>query len=95
MRYVGNEMPLTKSQLQRINDCLDMMSKRLDEAEAQRQERWDADDRELAEELFNGNTMPVAPSVPFADSPPERIHGQPDQELWPPKPRTPFPIETL
>jgi hypothetical protein len=38
-----------------------------------------------------------APQQPFSDSPPEKIHGQPeqDQELWPPKPRVPVPIEHL
>jgi hypothetical protein len=76
-----------------------MISKRLDEAE-ERRIREDAEDRELEEDLAEGNTMPVAPSAPFADSPPEKIHGEggskEDQvELWQPKPRVPVPIETL
>jgi hypothetical protein len=86
-------MPLSKSQLQRINDCLDMMSKRLDEAQ-ERRIREDADDRQLEEDMREGNTMPI-PAQPFSDGAPEKIHGQPDQELWPPKPRVPVPIETL
>jgi hypothetical protein len=89
------EVPLSKSMLQRFNDCLDMMSKRMDEMEANREARHDAEDRELEEDLAEGNTMPVAPSAPFADSPPEKIHGQADQELWPPKPRVPVPIEHI
>jgi hypothetical protein len=57
--------------------------------------RHDAEDRQLEEDLAEGNTMPVAPSAPFADSPPQKIHGQPDQELWPPKPGVPVPIEHI
>jgi hypothetical protein len=85
-------MPLTKSRLQRINDCLDMMDLWL----AQRDREiaagtyYDDEDEELAE----GNTMPT-PTQPFSDSPPTKIHGQPDQEVWPPKPRVPVPIATL
>ena len=90
-------MPLTKSRLQRINDCLDMMSKRLDEAEVQRQARWDSEDRE-EKELAKGNTMPT-PTQPFSDSPPSHIHGEGREDQvespWPSKPRVPVPIETL
>ena len=61
-----------------------MMSARLDEMEANREARHIREDaEELKEELAEGNTMPI-PTQPFSD-----------QELWPPKPRTPVPIETL
>jgi hypothetical protein len=72
-------VPLTKSQLQRFNDCLDVMSKRMDEMEAQRQARWDSEDRELEEELARGNTMPT-PTPPFSDGAPQRIHGEPSKK---------------
>ena len=92
-------MAFTPSTLRQIHDCLDRMSKRMDEMEANRQARWDAEDRQLEEELAHGNTMPVAPSAPYADSPPEKIHGEGREDQvespWPPKPRVPVPIETL
>jgi hypothetical protein len=89
---VGNEMPITKSQLQRINDCLDMISKRMDEMEAQRTERWDSEDGE------RDITDPFeAPTQPFSDSPPEKMHGEgrEDQDFWPSKPKPPIPIEHI
>jgi hypothetical protein len=91
-------MALTPSKLRQINDCLDRISKRLDEAEARRA-REDSEDRRLEEELAEGNTMPVAPSAPCADTPPEKIHGEGREDqvesLWPPQPRVPVPTETL
>jgi hypothetical protein len=40
--------------------------------------------------------LDAPPSEPFYhDGSPEKIHGQPNQELWPPKPHKPVPIETL
>ena len=69
-------MPFTKSRLQKINDCLDMMSKRLDQIEAQRV----CDDAEDDEDelLESGETFPT-PQQPFSDSPPEHIHNQPEE----------------
>jgi hypothetical protein len=60
-------------------------------------------DREIAEGTYYDdddeppcNPLEAPPSEPFySDGPPEKIHGQPDEELWPPKPRVPVPIETL
>jgi hypothetical protein len=60
-------------------------------------------DREIAEGNYYDdddeppcNPLEAPPSEPFySDGPPEKIHGQPDEELWPPKPRVPVPIETL
>ena len=40
-------MAFTTSTLRQIHDCLDRMSKCLDEMEAKRQARWDSEDREL------------------------------------------------
>jgi hypothetical protein len=75
-------MAFTPSKLRQIHDCLDRMSKRMDEMEEEQLVRHDADDRELEEELAKGNTMPT-PTHSFSDSPPEKIHGKLDQELWP------------
>jgi hypothetical protein len=36
-----------------------------------------------------------APRQFHADGAPQKIHGQPDQELWPPRPKPPIPIEHL
>ena len=92
-------MAFTPSTLRQIHDCLDRISKRLDEAEERRTREDAEEDHELEEERAEGNTMPVAPSAPFADSPPEKIHGEGREDQvespWPPKPRTPIPIETL
>jgi hypothetical protein len=60
-------------------------------------------DREIAEGTYyddedepSCDPLDAPPSEPFySDGPPEKIHGQPDQELWPTKPRVPVPIETL
>jgi hypothetical protein len=44
------------------------------------------------------NPLDAPPSEPFySDGPPEKIHGEgkDDQELWPPKPLVPVPIEHL
>jgi hypothetical protein len=72
-------VPFSKARLQKINDCLDMMARRLDQIEAQRA-RDDAEDdlEELEEEQFT-NPLDAPPSAPFADSPPEKIHGQPEE----------------
>jgi hypothetical protein len=74
-------MAFTPSKLRQIHDCLDRMSKRMDEIE-ERRIRDDAEDCELEEELAAGNTMPVAPSAPFAHSPPAHIHGEPKRDLF-------------
>jgi hypothetical protein len=41
--------------------------------------------------------LDAPPQMPLSDSPPEKIHGEgvEDQELWPPKPHVPVPIEHL
>jgi hypothetical protein len=72
-------VPFSKERLQKINDCLDMMARRLDQIEAQRA-RDDAEDEleELEEEQFT-HPLDAPPSAPFADSPPEKIHGQPEE----------------
>jgi hypothetical protein len=91
------EMPLSKSRMQRINDCLDVMSKRMDEMEVNQKARHDADDRELEEELAESNTIST-PTQPFSDSLPEKAHGEgrEDQDFWgPPKPKPPIPIEHI
>jgi hypothetical protein len=40
----------------------------------------DAEDGKLEEDLSHGNTMPVAPSAPFSDGAPQRIHGEPSKK---------------
>jgi hypothetical protein len=69
-------VPFSKERLQKINDCLDMMARRLDQIEAQRA----CDDAEDDEEelLESGETFPT-PQQPFSDSPPEKIHGSPEE----------------
>lgn len=84
-------MPLDRTKVDRMIAKMDAW---LTQREQEQAARHDADDREREEELRKGNTMPT-PTQPFSDSPPEKIHGQPDQELWPPKPRVPIPIETI
>ena len=59
-------MAFTPSKLRQIHDCLDRMSKRMDEMEEEQLVRHDADDREREEELRKGNTMPT-PTQPFSD----------------------------
>jgi hypothetical protein len=84
-------MALDRARLDRMISKMDAW---LTQREQEQAARYDAEDREKEEELARGNTMPT-PTQPFSDGAPERIHGQPDQELWPPKPRVPVPIETL
>ena len=67
-------MPLNYSLLKKINDCLDMMSKRLDELEARRA-RNDALEDLDDEEGYDITNPLEAPQQPFSDSPPQRIHG--------------------
>jgi hypothetical protein len=80
---------------------IDAMERALSIIERQQEARQKALDDECDEELNEEekeqltNPLDAPPNAPFADSPPEKIHGQPDQEFWPPKPRVPVPIETL
>jgi hypothetical protein len=68
-------------------ECLDMMSRRMDEIEA-KSARDDAGDHEMEEELAEGNTLPT-PTQRFSDSPPD----MPKENLWEGHP--PVPIEHL
>ena len=82
-------MPLDRTKVDRM---ITMMDAWLTQKEREQAAGICDDDKE--EELARGNTMPT-PTQPFSDGAPEKIHGQSDQELWPPKPRVPVPIETL
>jgi hypothetical protein len=73
--------PLDIATKHKAIECLDMMSRRMDEMEANREARWDAEDRELEEDLREGNTMPVAPSAPFADSRQRRFMASPTKNF--------------
>ena len=88
-------MAFTPSTLRQIHDCLDRMSKRMDEMEANRQARWDSEDRER--DITNPLDAPS--NAPFSNSPPSHIHGEGREDQvqspWQPKPRVPVPIETL
>ena len=87
-------MPLTKAELQRMNDFIEIMDLWLTRREKEIAQGTYYDDEEPDEPPCNPLNAP--PSEPFySDGTPEKIHGQPDQELWPPKPRVPVPIETL
>ena len=72
---------------------LDRMIAKMDAWLTQREEeqaaRHDAEDRELEEELAEGNTMPT-PTQPFSDSPPDMPK---EQHFGGRKP--PIPIEHL
>jgi hypothetical protein len=81
-------MPIERARLDRMIALMDAWLQRRD--------------REIAEGTYYDddeppcNPLDAPPSEPFySDGPPEKIHGQPDQELWPPKPHVPVPIETL
>jgi hypothetical protein len=84
-------MPIERARLDRMISIMDAWLQRRD--------------REIAEGTYYGdddeppcNPLDAPPSEPFySDSPPEKIHGEgkEDQDLWPPKPRVPVPIETL
>lgn len=75
-------MPIERARLDRMIALMDAWLQRRD--------------REIADDEPPCNPLDAPPSEPFySDGPPEKIHGQPDQELWPPKPRVPVPIETL
>ena len=73
-------MPIDQSKLCRVDEAVDSWLKRRDSASNE-----DKPPRNPLE----------APKQFLSDSSPQKIHGQPDQELWPPKPRVPIPIETL
>jgi hypothetical protein len=86
------KMPLTKAELQRMNDFIEIVDLWLTRREKKIAEGTYYDDDDEA----SCNPLNAPPGEPFySDSPPERIHGKPDQELWPPKPRVPVPIEIL
>jgi hypothetical protein len=82
-------MPIERARLDRMIALMDAWLQRRD--------------REIAEGTYYDedddppcNPLDAPPSEPFySDGPPEKIHGQPDQELWPPKPHVPVPIEHL
>ena len=77
------KVPLTKSRLQRINDCLDMMSKRLDEIEEQRIREDAEDEIEALRGERLENPLEAPPNAPFySDSPPAHIHGAPKRDLF-------------
>ena len=88
-------MAFTPSKLRQIHECLDRMSKRMDEMEVNQNAHHDTEDRELEDEPVEGNTMPVAPSAPFADSPPSHIHGESKEDQvaspWGRKAQSPYP----
>jgi hypothetical protein len=73
-------MPCPPELLKRVDEAVDSWLKRRDSASN--------------EDKPPRNPL-AAPQQFLADSPPQKIHGKPDQELWPPKPRVPIPIETL
>ena len=74
-------MPITKARLDRMIDMIDSAWLKRRDSEGR--------ERDIT------NPLEAPPQAPFSDSPPEKIHGKPDQELWPPKPRVPVPIEHL
>lgn len=82
-------MPLTKAELQRMNDFIEIMDLWLTRREQEIAEGTYYDDEDC--DLAEGNTMPT-PTQPFSDGPPERIHGEgrEDEGFWdPPKPKPP------
>ena len=88
-------MPLPTSRVRQLIDLCDKMSARLDEMEAQRQARWDSEDRERD----ITNPLDAPPNAPFSDSPPSQIHGEGREDQvespWPPKPHVPITIENF
>jgi hypothetical protein len=81
-------MPIERARLDRMIALMDAWLQRRD--------------REIAEGTYYDddeppfNPLDAPPSEPFySDGPPAKIHGQPDQELWPPKPHVPIPIEHI
>ena len=78
-------MALDRARLDRMIAKADAWLTQREEEQAARQ---DAENRELEEELREGNTMPT-PTQPFSDSPPD----MPKEPLWGGKP--PIPIEHL
>jgi hypothetical protein len=84
-------MPIERARLDRMIALMDAWLTRRDREIAEGTYYDDEDPDEPPR-----NPLDAPPSEPFySDGPPEKIHGQPDQELWPPKPRVPVPIETL
>ena len=82
-------MPIERARLDRMIALMDAWLQRRDREIAEGT-YYDDDDEPPC------NPLDAPPSEPFySDGPPEKIHGQPDQELWPPKPRVTVPIETL
>ena len=85
-------MPIGRARLDRVIALMDAWLTRRDREIAEGT-YYDDDERENEPP---SNPLDPPPSEPFySDGPPEKIHGQPDQELWPRKPRVPVPIETL
>jgi hypothetical protein len=82
-------MPIERARLDRMIALMDAWLKQRDQ-EIAAGTYYDDDDEPPC------NPLDAPASEPFySDGPPEKIHGQPDQELWPPKPRVPVPIATL
>ena len=87
-------MPIERARLDRMIALMDAWLQRRDREIA---EGTYYDDEE-PEDKPASNPLDAPPSEPFySDGTPEKIHGEgkEDQELWPPKPRVPVPIETL
>jgi hypothetical protein len=89
-------MPVDRSQLRRMIDKMETALSIMERQQEARQKVLDDEcDEEINEEQFI-NPLDAPPNAPFADSPPEKIHGEGKQdEFWPPKSRVPIPIETL
>jgi hypothetical protein len=85
-------MPIEKAKILKLIEMMDAFLKNRDQGIAEGTYYDDDEDKDC--ELAEGNTMPT-PTQPFSDGTPEKIHGQPDQEVWPPKARVPVPIATL
>jgi hypothetical protein len=82
-------MPIERARLDRMIALMDAWLQRRDREIAEGT-YYDDDDEPPC------NPLDAPPSEPFySDGPPEKIHGKPDQELWPPKPHVPVPIEHL
>jgi hypothetical protein len=85
---------LSKSMLKRFNDCLDMMSRRMDGMEAEQKARHD--DEDFEHDITNPLEAPS--NAPFSDSPPEKIHGEgesKEDDFWNKPEKPPIPIMRL
>ena len=78
-------MPIERARLDRMISLMDAWLTQREQEQAA--STYDDNDKDC--ELREGNTMPVAPSAPFSDSPPD----MPKEPMWGGHP--PVPIEHI